>query len=327
MVRAAWMSELHTLRQRRCLFLAGGGFKTLPYLSALHLIGWRQFSIIGGLSAGSIIALMLCLGFSQQEVYDVCAAQEDALRKGFSIGRMCAGGGCLGTEDLRCVLHGILRHKGCDGNLTFAELREVTSAELHVVCYCLSTCSLEVFSASRWPKVRVIDAVLASAALPLVCASVRLSEAGGLEYCDAGLLNCAPLGLFHPADTLALVVRHEQGEGIPLLPQIFKWRCQFTFRASLREARRRGMPVLQLPLAPGVTLLSRMNVPFSVFSGIGIMSMVLFILRNELAGLLALLLFYPCFCGASPARGLPRSSEPISPATTGIVATTRASVA
>lgn len=322
MKTAAWVSELRALRRRRCLFLAGGGFKTLPYLGALHLIGWRQFTVIGGLSAGSILALMLCLGFSQREIFDVCAAHEGVMRKSFSIGRLWESGACVEADDLRAALRGILGSRGYGGELTFAELREITSADLHVVCYCLTTCRLEIFSSTSSPTVRVADAVLASAALPVMCASVRIGDEGR-EYCDAGLFNSAPLGLFDPRDTLALVVRHEATPGSPLLPQILRWRCEFSFLTSVREARRQGMPVLQLPLTPGVTLVSRMNVPFSVFSGIGTMSMVLLILRNEMAGLLALLLFYPCFCGASPPTGPLGSSEPTLPAKTGTTPTTR----
>ena len=75
--RLSQMSELKTIRSKRHLFLGGGGYKTLTFLSVLDVIGWSHWQSATGVSAGALLALMLALGYNFQESDEAVLEHEE----------------------------------------------------------------------------------------------------------------------------------------------------------------------------------------------------------------------------------------------------------
>jgi predicted acylesterase/phospholipase RssA len=139
---------------------------------------------ISGSSAGSILALFLALGMSVDEIYDV--ALNLNVSKFVKI--------CIKSFFNKCgfVDMGPIRNKlvdicGCDP--TFEEL----DMKIYVSAFCLNTSTTEYFSRDTHPKMKVIDAVCMSMAIPLIFAC---GEFEGKTYVDGATQEQIPMTPF-----------------------------------------------------------------------------------------------------------------------------------
>lgn len=139
---------------------------------------------ISGASAGSILAVMLALGKSIDEVIDI------SLKLNISD---------LVKVNLKCFLHRYgfvdveaMRSKfveicGCDP--TFAELEK----KIYISAFCVNTGKTEYFSVDTHPNMKVLDAMSMSIAIPFVFSSMKFN---GNTYVDGGTVESIPLTPF-----------------------------------------------------------------------------------------------------------------------------------
>ena len=136
---------------------------------------------ISGSSAGSILALFLALGMSIDEIYDVAlnlnVPEFVKLRIGSFFNK-------FGFVDLAPVREKLVEVCGCDP--TFEEL----DMKIYVSAFCLNTSSTEYFSRDTHPKMKVIDAVCMSMAIPLIFACGKFE---GRTYIDGGTQEQYPM--------------------------------------------------------------------------------------------------------------------------------------
>jgi len=159
---------------------AMGIFAMLGHLKTIEnrLIDVQQIS---GASAGSILAFMLAIGKTVDEVIDI------SLRLNISD---------LVKLNLKCFLHSYglidldpLRNKfveicGCDP--TFDELEK----KIYISAFCVNTGKTEYFSVDTHPNMKVLDAVCMSIAIPFVFSSRKYN---GNTYVDGGTIESLPL--------------------------------------------------------------------------------------------------------------------------------------
>jgi predicted acylesterase/phospholipase RssA len=284
-------SELGVLRERRHLFLGGGGYKTLGFLAVLDAIGWQQWHRAVGVSAGALIALMLVLGYSLNECQRWLLTNEDVLIESVAPAHIWRGRSPLSPDLAARVTSSILARKGFRPETTMAELKARRAMNFGAVAFCIDTSRLVMFAPETHPTTRVTDVIAASIAIPLLLPPV--CPDGTARYYDAGLVNSAPLGFCEASGTLALVVR-PSSELCAAFPETAQFRCHFIARMSMELARSRGMRVLQVPFpSGGVSLLSRNGTSLSVFLEHGALYVALYVIRHEFLGLLALWLCRP----------------------------------
>jgi predicted acylesterase/phospholipase RssA len=136
---------------------------------------------ISGSSAGSILALFLALGMSIDEILDIAlnlnVPEFVKLRIGSFFNK-------FGFVDLAPVREKLVEVCGCDP--TFEEL----DMKIYVSAFCLNTSSTEYFSRDTHPKMKVIDAVCMSMAIPLIFACGKFE---GRTYIDGGTQEQYPM--------------------------------------------------------------------------------------------------------------------------------------
>lgn len=301
-----WADALVELRSRRCLFMGGGGYKTLSFLGVLEVLGWEHFSHVSGVSAGSVLALLLCLRCSPSECMFLSMANEHILQGGFSLSRLCHGQSPMDASAIRAGFSSILASRGVCAEASLADLAEFTEREggprFSAICFCLSSHKLVRFAAETHPAVKVVDLLLASVAIPMLFAPIALND--NLLCCDAGLINSCPLSFFDPCDTVALLARWRTTPDAVSFPQTINLRCSFTARMSAEMNRSLGMEILLVPFPqPGVSLLSRTTTPLSAFIDTGAHYIALYVLQAELVGALAVMLCCPCSSGQTQLHG------------------------
>jgi predicted acylesterase/phospholipase RssA len=136
---------------------------------------------ISGASAGSILALFLALGMSVDEILDVAlklnVPEFVKLRIGSFFNK-------FGFVDLGPIREKLVEVCGCDP--TFEEL----DMKIYISAFCLNTSTTEYFSRDTHPKMKVIDAVCMSMAIPLIFACGKYD---GKTYVDGGTQEQYPM--------------------------------------------------------------------------------------------------------------------------------------
>lgn len=151
----------------------GGGAKGVAYGGALQAVAAHGmwFSQVAGASAGAITAAMVAAGVHPDELDRLTS---EAMRRVHrQVFRLVAGSeSLLSTERLGDWLDEQLRARvrgagACSpSGVTFSELEEASGIGCHVVALDLATGNPVVFSGALTPSALVVEAVLASSAIP-----------------------------------------------------------------------------------------------------------------------------------------------------------------
>lgn len=199
----------------KIIVLGGGGVKAIAHIGALKALSdagyMRLVRRYVGLSAGSLVALGLALGYSLGALRDICdrfdfAVLQEPAPEGF-LSFLDNYGIDTGDKLVR-FLQALLTIKGFPADMKFSQLPSLT-----VVASNMSSGQPEVFCFDRTPDMKVVDACRASMSLPFYFWPVRLGED---LLVDGGIHGLYPM---------SLLTAEEQAEalGVILLQEIGPW--------------------------------------------------------------------------------------------------------
>lgn len=186
--------------------LAGAGSNGPAEEGALGVIR-RHFSIVraGGSSAGAINAAAECAGIPAADLWArflTSGKLEDWKVEGpfhpFGVLRG-PGHGMIQGEQIRLALEASM------GDMRMGDLRK----PCRVTACNLRTGETEVVDSvlEQYKRVRVVDALRCSLAVPFVIDAWRLSQASTVWYADGGTCANAPAGLFDDSERPTILVR------------------------------------------------------------------------------------------------------------------------
>lgn len=252
------------LKGRDTLLFSGGGLKVLAFCGALECLPrahMTQFRTFVGLSAGSVVALSLALGFRPSEAARVLSEAGIAKSmESLSPSRMISEGSLLDPGPIMSAIAGLMRRSGFPADGTFADLRRhAPERQLRVVVATFDAAPrLMVIDADSAPDEQVLRTIRASTSVPLAFTPVHLA---GHVCFDAGCVN--NLCLFaggQPEKLVALLVGEDaapqcrgargQVPGLVQLAESTVERLALLARAELVASARRAV-VLRMPTLPG----------------------------------------------------------------------------
>lgn len=206
----------------RNLVLEGGGVRGLAYAGAFKVLEEKSvlqnIERIGGSSAGAIAGMMICIGYSVEEI--------DSIMMDLPVEKFNDGnGGLVGKYTRFKKKYGLYKgdafekwltkmveHKTGDPGFTFNQLHQLhLQNNLYKDLYCtatnLSKQRLEVFSYQSTPDLPIALAVRISAGIPLYFEPVILDDhfnkikksdtaVAVNYYVDGGMLCNYPIGMF-----------------------------------------------------------------------------------------------------------------------------------
>lgn len=218
----------------------GGGAKGVAYVGALKAMvkKKRWFDAVAGASAGALTALLIAAGLKPEEIKEQTTtlfnSVDTSLRDGI-IG-LITGQGYFPQKKLKLLLKKIVHtqmtkfspqnqgksiitrdlnsfeqeQSNLDKTIvTFQDLYDATNIELYVICADISRHQLQLFSHYTTPKCSVIDAALASSAIPFFFRSQLVEvhnsiKEGGKNYestlhhtlVDGGVSSNFPIFIF-----------------------------------------------------------------------------------------------------------------------------------
>jgi len=174
-----WLSEQLQLRVNGVF--KGGGGKGILYAGALLEVRdhgyW--FRAVAGASAGAITAALVASGLKPEEIIETAPEGLRAVKR-MLLGDLI-GSPLFRTEKVALWLEQVLANQvrrlsniSVPKTVTFAHLFEASGIELFVIAVDVADRQPRVFSASTTPDVSIVDAVLASSAIPMAFRPGRL---------------------------------------------------------------------------------------------------------------------------------------------------------
>lgn len=192
------------MSQFRNLVFEGGGVKGLAYVGAMRVLEAKgilgDIVRVGGTSAGAINAVLIAVGYSNDEQrkilgdLDFNRFMDDSFGVVRDTKRLLEQYGWHKGEFFREWMAGLIARKMGSENATFRDLELRGCRALYLAGTNLSTGFGEVFSAEHTPTMRIVDALRISMSIPLFFAAVR--NVRGDVYVDGGLLDNFPIKLF-----------------------------------------------------------------------------------------------------------------------------------
>jgi len=208
------------------LVISGGGVKIIGALGAIKYLdennNLNNINKYFGTSAGSILSLMLVLGFTSGEIikfietfdlskifivntdelfttFNVCSSSklEKVIKLfiNFKLGKPSLSG-LVGISTSTEWSSSAFCHIGTNfENITMEELYAITKKDLTVTTVCLEKRAPVYITHKNFPNIPVWKAVLASCSIPLIFKPV---EWDGLHYVDGALVDNFPLLTINP---------------------------------------------------------------------------------------------------------------------------------
>lgn len=175
------------------LCLSGGGNKGLAQLGALHYVHFKEMlnhiRTYVGTSIGSVINLLLCIGYTPMEIYLEVMELDSIIQGGFSPYNLKTGWGVISIEAFTKNVERFILKK-FDNVPTLQELYEITGKRFVVVTCNLTTMKMEYTDYLNFPNRSCIDAIKTSCNIFGVFSHLEIDDN---EYIDGGFGDNYPL--------------------------------------------------------------------------------------------------------------------------------------
>lgn len=181
------------------LVLSGGGAKVYSMVGALHYIyeqgGLREIVEYWGTSAGSMVGLMLAIGYTPFEIFHeffMTSNYDDIQQIDFHESIIEQSGICpigLFGNKIRKYIE---KKLGVGADPTFFDIWKQFNNKIHIIGTNTSTMQGECFDVDKTPLMKVIDAVEISCDLPYIFTKKVYN---GNIYVDGGFINNYPINL------------------------------------------------------------------------------------------------------------------------------------
>lgn len=177
------------------LFFEGGGAKGVAYLGALEILEDQGIlgavKRFGGTSIGALVALIAALGYSVKERFSLFmdkikgeSLKDDSFLTVMNMERLLTQSHYYKGEAMKNAIADIIKQKTDDIDITFEDLKS-KGKDLSTVTTILGQGGgIKVFSYYTSPKVKVLDAVLASMSFPYAFPPVQIDNQ---FYVDGGI--------------------------------------------------------------------------------------------------------------------------------------------
>jgi NTE family protein len=196
------------------IYLSGGGMCAMAHVGALielsnhiHLKAVKEWM---GVSAGSLVAMCICIGYTLDELEELCVKFDFTNIKEYdSVPGWIFHFGIDTGERLQKLIEACLHVKGLSSEFTFKECQEQFGKSLRVVATDLNNAESKTFCPKLTPNYRLADAVRASMSYPYYFQPFICPETGH-HLSDGGVISNYPLFVLPREEhsrTLSILIR------------------------------------------------------------------------------------------------------------------------
>jgi predicted acylesterase/phospholipase RssA len=203
----------------RRMAVSGGAFKLVSAIGCVQLLEERglleSVKELAGSSAGCIVCLAICLGFSADEMQVFLRAFFESHGSSMSLinANILTSFGINDGAFVTSLLGDMIHAKTGSRDLTFLELIKTTGRHLAVCVVNLTKEKTEYFDVHTMPGLSVVTAIRVSCSIPVLLTPISIN---GNIYIDGGMYNNLPSDYFpnhHLNDILCVDVRSRSTAG------------------------------------------------------------------------------------------------------------------
>ena len=179
------------------IYLSGGGICAVAHVGALielsNHVPVRSIKEWMGVSAGSFVAMCICIGFTLEELLDFCVRFDFSnIKEMDSVPGWLLHFGMDTGERLHKLIDACLHVKGLSSDLTFKECSDRFNKSLRIVATDLNDAMPKMFSPSDTPHYKISNAVRASMTVPYYFQPFICPDSGHYLL-DGGVISNYPL--------------------------------------------------------------------------------------------------------------------------------------
>ena len=183
------------------MVISGGGINGIAIVGAVSEFAKHndisKIKEIIGVSVGSIIALLVSIGYEMEEIEDLFQNIRMDEFTEYELYNIFETYGVDSGTMSKKLLKAVLANKDYDVNLTFSDLWSKRGVKLIVAGTNITLGRSEYFSIDNHPDMEVVDAVRISMSFPLMYSPVEFE---GSMYVDGGVLSPYPIEYFEGAE-------------------------------------------------------------------------------------------------------------------------------
>lgn len=185
----------------RYLIIGSGGMGIYAYLGYLKSIEdtLDQFEEFSGASCGSILSVMISLGFKPDEILEKLLSLDNKSLSKINVKSLFKDYGFISHNPIKVVLKELL------GDPTFQDLPR----NVHIPAFCINLNRTVYFSKTSHPTMSVIDAICMSISVPVLFSAYKHND---MLYVDGATQERYPFVPFldkDPKDVLRLSISSE----------------------------------------------------------------------------------------------------------------------
>ena len=196
------------------IYLSGGGICAIAHVGALqelsNHISLKTVKEWMGVSAGALVAMCLCIGFTLDELQDFCIRFDFTNIKEYdSIPGWLLHFGIDTGERLHKLIEACLHVKGLSSEFTFKECYQQFGKSLRVIATDLNEATSQNFCPNSTPDYKISDAVRASMSYPYYFQPFICPKTGHY-LSDGGIISNYPLFIIPKREhskTLSILIR------------------------------------------------------------------------------------------------------------------------
>ena len=189
------------------LIIGSGGFNGISYLGSLEIINnyypLRNFQYLTGCSAGALICAFINIHYSINEMKEIILNLEFQKFFDLKLINIINLGGFIETTNIRNLVRSFFLTKNIDQNINFLELFNLTNKTLTINSVNQTLNKVEYFNYLNTPNMKVIDALLMSINIPLVCTPILYNNC---KYYDGAILDPYPYNYHKNTNKLGLMI-------------------------------------------------------------------------------------------------------------------------
>ena len=193
------------------LIIGSGGLSGLSYIGSLKKLNeyypLDSFKYYTGCSAGAILCTLINIGFNINELEKIILEIniEDFVE--FKISNFLNSGGFVNNSKIKNLFKSMFLNKNVDVNITFNELYIRSEKILTINSVNQTLNKVEYFNYINSPNMIIIDAIMMSMNIPLICAPIKYNNN---IYFDGALLDPYPYNYIKDTKKIGIIVFTEQ---------------------------------------------------------------------------------------------------------------------
>jgi len=191
---------LYKGKRKNILIISGGGLKGFAALGSLKCLVDNEIivfpEIFAGTSAGAAICLLINIGYSPRDIYDLLEQIDYSDIIKYLDPENILFDPCFGLsspEPLLEIIYGFMKKKNINKNITFEELYKKTQSKLIITGTCINDVTLKYFSVDTYPKMQILKALRISISIPFI---FRPYSFENKLWVDGGCIDNFPIDLF-----------------------------------------------------------------------------------------------------------------------------------